>query len=564
MLGIVVVSVFDEDIGSANDLIGDRSVDFGDMLQPEADWQSSSWFDITDEKGAQCGEIHLGLRWCVPEPVDATPTWQLRVSVIECDNLKKMDIIGKNDVYVMCTVDGETPRRTSTIEGGGASPLWDGGAGETFLFPFASPPPSLGIEVYDEDRDADDLIGKHVLELSSKLSGLNKPWSAESWLPLEDARNKSTGRVRCTMFWEPAPVAKYKLECTVIECDQLAKADVFGKNDVFVTLGFPGLGQERRTSTIDEGGRAPVWGSGTGETVGWELAEPPEMLKVTTWDADVGNADDVIGICEVKLGASLLLKDDSGWEKEGWWDLDRNGRFVGKVRLRFQWHALPEAMQGRENQAFTVKPAAGQEAIADGDDPNMRMIWGSSSLFKVDDGSYQKLQGSFYRADKPELKLGVFTAGLRGLDQCGEFYKDSWITVHRPPPQLLLKVEWDSVPAAKNEPSGVVRLTVQQLLGLDNSPCANVEDGLVLRPRIGRLTPFGPDGIVVDPGKGKPQSAIELGKLAIARRITQVVPMVFEIWQEEKAGNGKKKNRSGAAETILKRRLLSFKATLDA
>ena len=99
-------------------------------------------------------------------------------------------------------------------------------------------------------------------------------------------------------------------------------------------------------------------------------------------------------------------------------------------------------------QVLSVQPAKAQRGVES--NPNLQMAWGSSSVFRVDDCSYQKIEGSFYKAGAPLHTLGVFTAGLRGLDSCGAAYVDSWITVHRPPPQLFLNVEWEHVPGTRS------------------------------------------------------------------------------------------------------------------
>ena len=119
------------------------------------------------------------MRWGVPTPSNAPREWQLRVTVLECDGLKKMDLMGHNDVFVKLQVDGvEEPHRSSTLEGGGAAPVWGDGAGETMTFRLGAAPPSIGIEVYDEDLgSADDLIGTHVLEVGTQLGAAE--WSLD-------------------------------------------------------------------------------------------------------------------------------------------------------------------------------------------------------------------------------------------------------------------------------------------------------------------------------------------------------------------------------------------------
>ena len=134
----------------------------------------------------------------------------------------------------------------------------------------------------------------------------------------------------------PGPTPRFKLQCTVLECAELAKADVFSQNDVFVTATLDG--QERRSSTIDEGGANPVWGSGEGESFDWKVAAAPQDVAIVVWDADVASVNDIIGECRVPLGSEL---DSRGWEKQDWFDLQCEAKYVGKVRLRFNWQPLP-------------------------------------------------------------------------------------------------------------------------------------------------------------------------------------------------------------------------------
>ena len=196
------VEAFDEDVGSAHDSIGSGVVAMTDVVKEERNWSACRWVGLTNAKGKAAGEARLFMRWGVPTPTDAPQEWQLQVTVLECDGLKKMDLTGKNDVYVKFRVDGaEEPRRSSTIEGGGAAPVWGSGTGETMTFRLGAPPPSVGIEVFDEDKgSADDLIGTHVLEVGTQIGG--EEWNMEdSWLDLTSSLGKATGRVRVGVGW---------------------------------------------------------------------------------------------------------------------------------------------------------------------------------------------------------------------------------------------------------------------------------------------------------------------------------------------------------------------------
>jgi len=144
--------------------------------------------------------------------------------------------LGKNDVFVQVNVIGaEAAQRTSTIVSGGDNPVWPisssssvnasaYGSDESLLFKLIEAPPSVGIEVYDEDHVSsyavqatqdhhrgtkDRLIGGHVFEIKSKLDGRADPsegqWSTEAWYDLKDRSDQDTGRVRVRFDWKRDP-----------------------------------------------------------------------------------------------------------------------------------------------------------------------------------------------------------------------------------------------------------------------------------------------------------------------------------------------------------------------
>ena len=104
------VEAFDEDVGSADDSIGSHAITLADVFEGDEDWSGCEWYGLEDEKGKAAGEVRLFMRWGVPTPPDAPREWQLQVTVLECDELKKMDLTGQNDVYVKLEVDGAEER----------------------------------------------------------------------------------------------------------------------------------------------------------------------------------------------------------------------------------------------------------------------------------------------------------------------------------------------------------------------------------------------------------------------------------------------------------------------
>ena len=152
----------------------------------------------------------------------------LVVSVLECRGLPKMDTFGKNDPFVevnLTTTEGQSwreklrsmhqdTRTSSTIDGGGAAPQWNSGAGEQLTFDVARRHPgqktAVRVRVYDEDTgSANELIGTHTFELpvSGPEVGGGPAWNRSEvqllgncagamrkgmsvWLPLEAPKAK--------------------------------------------------------------------------------------------------------------------------------------------------------------------------------------------------------------------------------------------------------------------------------------------------------------------------------------------------------------------------------------
>ena len=54
-------------------------------------------------------------------------------------------------------------QRTTTIDGGGSSPVFGCGGGEEMQFSVNDPPKGMEIQVFDEDARSDDLIGESWL-----------------------------------------------------------------------------------------------------------------------------------------------------------------------------------------------------------------------------------------------------------------------------------------------------------------------------------------------------------------------------------------------------------------
>ena len=268
----LVVQVWDED-DKKNQLIGTEHVSLKNAsaaTNAGYDWSSCEWYRITDDKDNVTGEVRLFLRWAVPLPRKAPMEWQLEVTVIEAKDLKKMDLVGKNDVYVRVHAHGaKTTERTTTLEDAGTNPQWgtEHTPGEAVTLTMAGVPPSLGIEVWEEDVVKSDMIGCHVLDVGTLIDPTKNGsgWSWDGWSSLTNYKEgKSTGEVRVRLDWRYVPVDEVEevefrhLKVTVLECRDLKNMDGFrGRNDVYVIGDLQCTGNEHEaltSSVVDDGG----------------------------------------------------------------------------------------------------------------------------------------------------------------------------------------------------------------------------------------------------------------------------------------------------------------------
>ncbi len=284
---------------------------------------------------------------------------RLLVTVLECRKLKQMDgRFGSNDVFVSVDVDGQE-LATHTVHDGGAAPRWNGGAGEALLFTPADEPQTLLVSAYDEDtrlidkalhRDSSaaehreaELIGTERVSLkyAAAATAIGDDWSSCEWYTLTDEKDSKTGEVRLFLRWAaPMPVnapMEWQLHATVLECRGLKKMDTFGKNDVYVRLHAHGAKSSERTTTVEEGGAAPKWGTETtpGEGLDLQLSGRPPALGIEVWEEDQLKSD-LIGCSVLELGTKIT-KD--GWSWSGWCELTdyKGGKVTGEVRVRLVW-----------------------------------------------------------------------------------------------------------------------------------------------------------------------------------------------------------------------------------
>jgi len=375
------VQVWDDDPGgdSANDLIGSTDLKLEEYdINPEEDWGEMAWFELQTAKGNPAGEVLLYLRWDASlllegklPPPGSSALWHLTVDLLECDGLPRMDFSEPNDPYVEISVDGAKERmhRSTTIYGGGGSPKWlpdIESPGERMLFELMEPPPSIGLVVYDEDKNTkDDLVGDNLIELGKELLG--QAWGETKVVTLTDRKGHVRGTIKLKISWGPAPESSYILACTVLSCRNLKARDHFSENDVFARAVVNG---SKRLTPVVYKRNNPVWDPTTSDTDGrrrrleWELSAEPKVIMVEAWDKDTLTNDDLIGTAVVAINVTDIVanmaedateQDDlasrptvdlrrgEGGVVSQWHTLlNPAGKDCGEIEVSFEWQTIHE------------------------------------------------------------------------------------------------------------------------------------------------------------------------------------------------------------------------------
>lgn len=193
----LVFRCFDEDVAS-DDLIGQCRFSLIPYLSTfDAE---EIWIQLVSSKGKAAGEVRLGVQFF--------PAGHLHVHVEKARKLADTDLIGKQDPYVVLTLDGEVRsfrRQTAVHEDGGTNPQWD----EHFDFDIVDHL-QLDLDVMDKDlASEDDLIGKCSVSL---LEVFKRGW-LEEWVPVQIrskwGRLEERGQLKVTIDFEAPPGIKY-------------------------------------------------------------------------------------------------------------------------------------------------------------------------------------------------------------------------------------------------------------------------------------------------------------------------------------------------------------------
>eukprot|EP00924_Labyrinthula_sp_SR-Ha-C_P008947 snap_masked-scaffold_2-processed-gene-7.51-mRNA-1 protein AED:0.23 eAED:0.26 QI:0/0/0/1/1/1/2/0/979 len=241
----------------------------------------------------------------------------------ECKDLKKMDIVGKNDPYCQLTF-GRIIRRGQTVQNGGSSCSFRNEKLSLYVGKNTFTDP-VTFSIYDADLGKDDLIGSLEIDIfrySSNADGFRSFMSQgvatgkDAWSTLFN-KGKETGKVKFHVEYMPAGV----LSIHVKEGKHMTSQEYISRQDPFVQLTLKGqlISYEKKTKVIKKGGENVNWD----EVLTFTLVDHHEVI-MKVFDEDFLNDNDLIGQSRLSLlpvyrygevKSSIKIKKKDKWGK---------------------------------------------------------------------------------------------------------------------------------------------------------------------------------------------------------------------------------------------------------
>jgi Ca2+-dependent lipid-binding protein len=464
------IVVWDEDTFGKDDLIGDASYDLADpKLAPlDKDWTIDTTLALSTEvkgKVVAGGELRVQIKSFVPITPPEPLKRRLFVTILEGSDLKKMDFVGENDVYVSMEVGGST-KRTTTVKDSG-TPKWKAGIGETFQFSLTEILLAVELKAYDEDLGKDDFIGGCKIGLKGMTE--DRDWSTENSFEIFDLKERKTGELKASVKWHE-PIARQNeaervLHVTIVQASNLKKMDLFGKNDVYCTANVSDV--LKKTSTIDNGGSAPKWRGGAGETLKFpQLEQAPSTVEITCYDEDKWS-DDVIGVVFIDIEEKPTNSD---WTMDKFFGIvDGKGKSTGMVRVVLDWKLPPPVcpgtllvtmLRGRDLKSMETfgKNDVYCNIVANGVSKRTQTIHNGGATPVWEKGKGETLKYRL-RDMMPALEVGCFDEDIGRDDLIG----NALLELHHMPPAAEWELEkWVSLTVNKsNVETGKLHVRLQ-------------------------------------------------------------------------------------------------------
>ena len=111
----------------------------------------------------------------------------------------------------------------------------------------------------------------------------------------------------------------------MIEARLTRDTETFGKMDPYIKIST--RQQQFKTAVKSGAGKTPVWN----QTFNIDVKYIGDDITIQVYDEDVG-ADDVIGVCTIKLSALCV-----GNGLDEWFQVAHKGKQAGQVHLKSVW-----------------------------------------------------------------------------------------------------------------------------------------------------------------------------------------------------------------------------------
>jgi hypothetical protein len=196
-----------------------------------------------------------------------------------------MDSVGKCDPYVTVELEGSSQQFTTAVQQNTDSPVWE----QTFTFEVLSYSTDIiAFQMYDKDVSSDDKMGKLHIQVSLLPPGQ----VIDQWYTLQPTHGcEQPGEIHLGLhvapkgvpLWTVAPFVPLQAVIVLVEANDLAKMDTFGKADPYCEINLANT-PIVFTSAAKDCTFTPVWN----EAFNFPLTNPmTDKLEILMKDKDM-------------------------------------------------------------------------------------------------------------------------------------------------------------------------------------------------------------------------------------------------------------------------------------
>jgi hypothetical protein len=187
---VLTFKVMNDNTFGSHTLIGEGKHSVSAISKYPVNTDITEWFHLTNSKGKPAGEVELTIKWQM--------IIGLHVKAIGAKSLKSVELLSKQDPYLVLFLDPKDKRKTRVHEDGGKKATW----GNSFEFKSISDPSCgvLTLEVFNSNTISDDLIGSTTINVP-RLQCQAVDTAVDAWHEISDADGKKAGEVQLEVAW---------------------------------------------------------------------------------------------------------------------------------------------------------------------------------------------------------------------------------------------------------------------------------------------------------------------------------------------------------------------------